>query len=114
MTTLERAVEAAHGSHSVMDIEQGIADGRYQRWEGEESVIITEIVQVPAYKVLRFFLAAGNLKEIEAMAPGIMFWGKRHGCEKAELIGRFGWQRSFAAKKLGAKPTAVVMECELT
>lgn len=113
MNRLAQALEHAGGSHTLADIKAGVQSGAYQHWIGEHSVIITEIVQVPQYKVLRFFLAGGDLREIEDMAPGIMFWGVRQGCVKAELIGRFGWQKTFAAKKLGARAVGVVMEVDL-
>lgn len=113
MNRIAQALEHAGGSHTLADIKAGVQSGMFQQWLGEHSVIITEIVQVPQYKILRFFLAGGEIDEIEQMAPGIMFWGVRQGCVKAELIGRFGWQKTFAATKLGAKPVAVVMEVDL-
>lgn len=112
MNPIERALEYAGGSHTLADIEAGIASGNFQRWDGEDSTIITEIVATPQQKILRFFLAGGSLAEIEAMTPGILFWGLRQGCVKAELIGRHGWQRTFA-QKLGGKPVATVMEMRL-
>lgn len=110
---IAQALEHAGGSHTLADIKAGVQSGAYQQWLGEHSVIITEIVQVPQYKILRFFLAGGDLSEIERMAPGIMFWGFRQGCVKAELIGRFGWQRTKAAHRQGWKPVGVVMEVRL-
>lgn len=113
MNRIAQALEYAGGSHTLADIKAGVQSGAFQQWLGEHSVIVTEIVVTPQYKVLRFFLAGGELSEIESMAPGIMFWGLRQGCVKAELIGRFGWQKTFAVTKLGAKPVAVVMEVDL-
>lgn len=113
MNRIAEALKHTDGSHTLADIKAGVQSGAYQHWLGEHSVIITEIVATPQYKILRFFLAGGDLQEIEQMAQGIMFWGLRQGCVKAELIGRFGWQRTKAASRQGWKPVGVVMEVRL-
>lgn len=91
---LTRALAYAGGSHSLTDVQMAIADGRCQEWVGEESVLVTEIKQTPQQRILLFWLAAGNLQELRAMATPICAWGKQQGCVKAQLIGRLGWERS--------------------
>lgn len=110
--SLERALAYAGGSHSLTDIEAGIADGTFQLWEGERSVIVTEIRRTPGYTFLLFFLAGGNLRELEAMTPPILAWGQSVGCTKAQFVGRHGWQRTWLARD-GWRAQAVMMEREL-
>jgi len=109
---IERALIYADGSHTLADIEAAVAKGDMQLWKGEESAIITEIKQTPQQRGILFFLAGGNLRELQAMAPPILEWAKRQGCTKAEFIGRFGWQRTWLAKD-GWYPRAVMMERDL-
>src|SRR5207247_946537 len=110
---IERALAYAGGSHTVADIEAAVVTGAMQRWEGEESVIITEIKQSPQQRYLLFFLAAGDMTELRGMARGIEDWGRSIGCVKAQLIGRRGWERSPLVSQDGWKPLQIVMEKDL-
>lgn len=107
-----RALRYSGDTHTEADIEAGVAAGRFQRWDGDDSTIITEILDTPRKRILLFWLAEGNLRDLEAMTPGILAWGKEHGCNRAQLIGRFGWQRSFVTR-LGFRESAVMMEIDL-
>jgi hypothetical protein len=100
------------GTHTLEDIELGVAEGRFQLWPGDESAIVTELLVTPLKKTLLFFLAGGNLVELRAMVPGILSWGRQQGCSHAALAGRFGWQRSFV-REFGFQPVATVMETKL-
>src|SRR5690349_18631279 len=108
---VERALEQA-GTHTSADIAAAVQQGTLQRWGGDASVIITEILDTPLRRTLLFFLVEGDGREIAAMAGPIMAWGKSQGCTHASLIGRFGWERKYAPE-LGFKCVAVMMEKEL-
>jgi hypothetical protein len=111
MIAVGRALARA-GTHTAADIAAAVQQGRMQRWDGDASTIITEILDTPLRRTLLFFLAEGHLPELRAMAVPIMAWGQQQGCTHASLIGRFGWQRSFV-KELGFRETAVMMETAL-
>lgn len=108
---LTRALRYA-GTHRIEDIELGIAEGRFQGWPGEDSMIVTELLQTPLRKTCHFFLAEGNLTELHAMTPGILAWARQQGCTHASLLGRPGWQKSFV-REFGFTPSGVLMEAEL-
>jgi hypothetical protein len=110
---LQPALDYAGGTHLWEDIHQGIAEGRYLLWPGVRSAILTEIIEYPRQRTLHFFLAGGNIAELEAMVPGIIEWGRSKGCTSASLTGRMGWSRSFLTRTEGWKSTAVVMTKEL-
>lgn len=111
MTTLARALSYA-GTHRIEDIELGVAEGRFQSWPGEDSCIITELLQTPLRKTLHFFLAEGNLVELKAMLPGILAWARQQGCTHASLLGRDGWKRSFV-RDYGFHEAGTLMEASL-
>lgn len=111
MPALTRALSYA-GTHRLEDIELGIAEGRFQGWPGEESMIVTELLQTPLRKTVHFFLAEGNLTELKAMTPGILAWARQQGCTHASLLGREGWERSFV-RDFGFEKAGVLMEAEL-
>lgn len=109
--TLDRALAYA-GTHTAADIAEAVQQGQMQRWEGDRSTIVTQVLETPLRKTLLFFLAEGDGREITAMAAPIMVWAKLQGCTHASLVGRRGWERKWAPA-LGFQHTAVVMEREL-
>lgn len=111
MTALSRALAYA-GTHRIEDIELGVAEGRFQQWPGEDSCVITELLQTPLRKTIHFFLAEGNLAELKAMTPGILAWARQQGCTHASLLGRDGWERSFV-REFGFEKAGVLMEATL-
>ena len=106
---IEAALEYADGSHSFEDICELVVKGGLQFWPGPNSVIITEIIEYPKFRVLNFFLAGGNLSELEVMYPAVEAWGQAQGCSRAVFTGRKGWERTFLARK-DWLPTLVVYE----
>lgn len=119
MTDLERArphIEAAlsyaNGTHSFADVEAGLTTGKYLLWPGVNSAVVTQIVEHPRQRTLHFFLAGGNLAELEVMLPTIIEWGRTQGCTAASLTGRRGWERTFL-KREGWNADLVVMTKEI-
>jgi hypothetical protein len=110
---LENALEYAGGTHATEDVFLGVVTGDYQFWPGEDSVIITEVIEFPQKTVLHYFLAGGNLGELEQMADEIEQWARREeGIDSITLTGRKGWSRSFLRNK-GYGATSVSMSKEL-
>ena len=106
---LAPALALAGGTHTKEDVADAIAEGTMQFWPGQTSAIVTQIEVSPRRKTVHFFLAAGNLTELEAMVPSILEWAQIcHGCDGATLSGRPGWQRSFLAAQ-GWTTRAVMM-----
>lgn len=119
MTEIDRArphIEAAlsygHGTHTFEDVAAEITAGKLQLWPGENSAVVTRIVEHPQKRTLHFFLAGGNLAELEAMLPIIIKWGRSRGCTQASLSGRRGWERTFL-KREGWTADLVVMTKEI-
>lgn len=116
ISTFQRQIEAAlshsGGTHTFEDVVERVEAGTLTYWPGMQSVMLTEIIDYPRQRYLHFFVAAGEMAELRAMYPIIMQWGKLHGCTKASLAGRKGWERTFLADE-GWAPTLVIMERDL-
>lgn len=108
-----RALEYEGGLHTVDDIWAGVEKGEFQFWPGERSMLVTQILTFPRQKDLLFFLAAGDLTEIQRLYPIVLEWAKQQGCSRALMAGRKGWERTFLTKEEGWRSTHVVMEKEL-
>lgn len=110
---IEGALGYAGGTHTFEDIRAAVEAGSLQYWPGVRSAIITEIIEYPRSRALNFFLAGGDLAELEAMYPTIEQWGREQGCSIAVMSGRKGWERSFLTRTEGWEPTLVVLEKQL-
>ena len=109
---LEDALDYAHGTFDINDVFNDVVNGTAQFWPGKNSAVVTQIVPYPRKKVLHFFLAGGDIKELEEMEPGIIEWAKSQGCEAITLTGRPGWTKSFL-QDIGYKCTQVQMFKEI-
>jgi hypothetical protein len=111
---IEAALSYGGHTHTFDDVREMIERGEAIFWPGPNSAIITQVIEQPQLRTLHFFLAGGNLAELEAMLPGICEWGrKERGCKYATLTGRKGWERTFLTKREGWKSNLVVMSKEL-
>lgn len=110
---IDRALNFSGGTHTFDDVCQMVSEGRLQYWPGPNSIVVTEIIEYPRKRTLHFFLAAGNVAELEVMYPKIEEWGRLHGCDSATLTGREGWVRSFLSRKEGWHQKLVVMAKDL-
>lgn len=110
---IEAALSFADGSHTFEDVRDLVEAGRMQFWPGPSSAIVTEVIEYPQHRVLNFFLAGGNLSELEGMTPEILEWGKAKGCSKAVFAGRRGWERTFLTRTGWAPSQLVVLEKQI-
>lgn len=110
---IQAALEYGGMSHTFEDVCEMVSSEKAQFWPMPHSAIVTEIIEHPREKILHFFLAGGNLAELEAMTPVILDWGKSIGCTRASLIGRKGWERTFLTRT-GWESGLVVLEKSLS
>ena len=110
---IKRGLEYAHGEYTLDDVWQAIATEKAQLWYGNTSVIVTEIVETPQLRSMHFFLAAGNLDEIEAMYPLIEEYAALEKCVRLTMAGRPGWERTFLTRSQGWEPMHMVFAKEL-
>jgi hypothetical protein len=82
-------------THTIDDVEKGIAEGRYVFWPASKSAAITEIHEFPRAKHMHLFLAGGDLDELRGMVPMFRSWASFNKCSKLTLCGRRGWERAL-------------------
>lgn len=106
------ALQYTGGTHTLQDVADGLHTTKMQLWPGINSAVVTEITITPQQKILHYFLAGGNLRELSLMRPMIEDWAKAQGCNKVTLAGRRGWERTFL-KDSGYKPAWYILSKEL-
>ena len=107
------ALVYAGGTHSVDDVLEACYRGEWQMWEGQRSLVVTQLSVHPQCKEAFAFLAAGDLDEIAAMYPVLEAWARESGCTKLAFRGRRGWARTFLTKSEGWHEAAVIFEKEI-
>ena len=103
------ALKYAHNSHSAEDVFAMCQAGDAQFWPYHDSVIVTEIVSYPKRRVLRFWLAGGNLTTLLKAEPEIVDWSKQYDCKGVEINGRKGWERVLKSYK----PSSITLVKEI-
>ena len=99
------ALRYAHKSHTYEQVIDIVKRGDAQLWAFDDSAIVTEIIDYPQRRTLRFWLAGGNLKTLLEVEPKIRKWSILYRCEAVEIIGRKGWEKVMK----DYEPTAIVL-----
>ena len=99
---LEAALRYSHGTHDLIHVYEDIASNRATLWPFERSAVVTQITTYPKVKVLTFWLAGGDMRDLLSHEPGIAAWAIEQGCTRLGISGRKGWSR--AMDYLGYKP----------
>ena len=78
---LSAALEFAHNSHDLNDVFRLIIDGDAQFWRAPDAGLVTEIIDYPKRRTLRFWLAGGNLETLKGLERDAIEWAKTNwGC----------------------------------
>ena len=109
---IEAALEYSGGAYTVEDVFVGLSEGHYQLWTRNNSVIVTEIVDEPQLRSLNYFLAGGDMADMEVLVPEVEAFAGNEGCTRITLVGRKGWCRSFL-RAAGYEPRWYVLAKEI-
>ncbi len=94
---IEAALEHCRGTHTMEDIEAGIACGEYKFFCSAKSAVVARLIQYPRKKALNYFLVGGDLEDLKKnIEPYTTAWAKQQGCTIVTLVGRDGWIRTLA------------------
>lgn len=61
----------------------------------ENAAVVTQILQTPTGDQLHYWLAAGNLQELQELERQITKKAKDRGIKRVSLIGRAGWVKAL-------------------
>lgn len=102
---LEAALYYSNGTHTIDDVLETVQRGDAQFWHYPDAALVTEIMDYPQKRVLRYWLAGGNLETLLKVEPSIRHWSQLWGCVGIEIIGRKGWHRVLK----GFKQTGIIL-----
>lgn len=84
--------------------------GRAVFWPMAKSAVVTQVLEYPKARVLRIWLAGGDLEEIKYFLPAADNYARSVGCSEIEVEGRLGWERVLT----GYEKRRVILVKELT
>jgi hypothetical protein len=102
---IREACRRGGGTHDWDDYQEGIIDGKYQIFDSDHGVCITEILQAPRKRYLQCWVVAGQLPEVMALQKQVDRHALTNDCEVEMTIGRVGWDRvlpHYGWKKTGS------------
>ena len=88
---MQRALDCGGNTHALEDVVGLIRAGHAQFWEAPDGAAVTEIIEYPRAKILRYWLLAGRLDDVLSLEPTIERWAVEQGCGTAIACGRRGW-----------------------
>lgn len=98
---IEQALAHCHGTHEIDDVLSAVLRGEATFVPGRKSAMVVEIEAFPRKRVLRFWLAGGDmggggLEELrDVLRPMVEEWAKAQGCSMSRIEGRPGWARAL-------------------
>ena len=82
-------------SHTLDDVAEVVRKGDAQFWHAEDAGLVTEIIEYPRRRTLRFWLAGGDLNTLKDIEKDAIQWSKTWGCVASEIVGRRGWVKAL-------------------
>ena len=86
-------------SHTLDDIAEVVRKGDAQFWHAQDAGLVTEIIEYPRRRTLRFWLAGGDLNTLKDVEKDAIEWSKTWGCVACEIVGRRGWVKALEGYK---------------
>jgi hypothetical protein len=86
------AALALMDTHTISDVIALAQDRRAQIWDSDNTLVVTELMDFPLRKVIRWWVVAGTVEGARSMQPRIDKWALEQGATRADMIGRRGWR----------------------
>lgn len=101
--------DALEGAYTLEDVYREIEEGRAQFWPMRRSAVVTRIHRYPRGRVLRIWIAGGDLDELLGYLPAVDNYAREQDCNRVEIEGRKGWAKVLP----GYRETKVVLTKEI-
>src|SRR5262245_55054014 len=96
---LQETCRRSGGLHDAADVLHELQTDNTKFWRASpNSFLVGEIVTYPRRRILNYWLAGGDLKEVLAFSEEYKPLARAAGCDAVFLTGRPGWERVLAAK----------------
>ena len=104
ISRIKKALSASGGYDTWEDVQDGLMEKKYQIFDSNDGVFITEIIKRAKGNFLNVWIAGGRLPGIMKMVPRMEKMARADGCKQMVAFGRLGWDRvlpKYGWKKIG-------------
>lgn len=111
---LASALATARDDRTMDDIFLAVCTGDMQFWPGEDSAVVTQLLDHPnGRRECNVLLAGGSLDTLQQMLVEIERFATANTATVMTVLGRRGWERSFLTKDAGYMPVATFYRKDL-
>lgn len=83
---------ALDGCYTLEEVWHEINNNKAQFWPLPNSAVVTQVLEYPRRRVLRIWLAGGDMDELRfALSGHAVDYARERGCSVIEVDGRKGW-----------------------
>ena len=111
MAKIARALKHGGGTHSLQDVLDGLLEGKYQLFENDDGVCVTEIMEAPQARYLHCWIVAGRLPGVMQLQDAVERHALTNSCRFLSTAARAGWKTVLP--EFGWKASKIVFTKEL-
>ena len=86
---------ALDGCYTLEDVWDEILNNRAQFFPLPHGAVVTQVLEYPHRRILRVWLAGGDLHELEYAMEHAESYALHRGCDAIEIHGRKGWAHAL-------------------
>jgi hypothetical protein len=109
---IKKALHYGGDTHTWEDVREGIIEGRFQVFDNDHGVCITEIMEGPRKRYLHCWIVAGELPGVMELHKEVERHGLTNDCPYMTTVGRRGWETVLP--KYGWRRTGTMFKKELS
>lgn len=111
---LQAALDTARDDRTLDDIFYAVCVDEMQFWPGEDSAVVTQLLDHPnGRRECNVLLAGGSLATLQKMLVEIERFARANTATVMTVLGRKGWERSFLTRDAGYRPVATFYRKDL-
>lgn len=112
MAKISRALKRGGDTHTLQDVLNGLLEGKYQLFENDDGVCVTEVIDAPNSRYLHCWVVAGRLPGVMQLHEAVERHALTNSCKFMSTAARPGWKTVLP--QYGWKPAQIIFVKELS
>lgn len=112
MVKIAKALKHGGSTHSLCNVLDGLLEGKYQLFENNDGVCVTEIMEAPNGRYLHCWIVAGRLPGVMKLQESVERHALTNSCKFMSTAARPGWKTVLP--QYGWKPSQTVFIKEVS
>lgn len=92
MAKIAKALKHGGNTHTLQDVLDGLLTGKYQLFENDDGVCVTEIIDAPKARYLHCWIVAGRLPGVMQLQEVVERHALTNSCKFMSTAARTGWK----------------------